>query len=184
MLNAVVHRDYKSPSDIIIKVFDDRISISNPGKLYGSLRLEDLKRNDYVSSLRNRLLAEMFYLTGDIERYGTGFVRIREYLKDYPDISLVMEEMGIFFKLELRLAYSQVTEQVLKLLYVIRNKPMSRRELQIALDLKHREHFRREYLQPALKAGIIAMANPDRPHAPNQLYMLTEKGRKLLPESL
>jgi len=25
LLNAVVHRDYKSPSDIVIKIFDDRI---------------------------------------------------------------------------------------------------------------------------------------------------------------
>lgn len=103
VLNAVVHRDYKSQSDIIIKVFDDRIVISNPGKLYGKLCIADLERDDYVSSLRNRLLAEMFYLTGDIERYGTGFVRIREYLKDYPEIAITVEEMGDFFKAELRL---------------------------------------------------------------------------------
>jgi ATP-dependent DNA helicase RecG len=42
LLNAVVHRDYKSPSDIIIKIFDDRIVFTNPGKLYGKLRIEDL----------------------------------------------------------------------------------------------------------------------------------------------
>lgn len=94
VLNAVVHRDYKSPSDIVIKVFDDRIILSNPGKLYGKLRIADIERDDYVSSLRNRLLAEMFYLTGDIERYGTGFIRIRESLKDYPDVAISVEEMG------------------------------------------------------------------------------------------
>ena len=56
----------------------------------------------YVSSLRNRLLAEAFYLTGDIERYGTGFVRIREILQAYPEIALRVEEMGDFFKVELQ----------------------------------------------------------------------------------
>ena len=30
VINAIVHRDYRNPSDIIIKVFDDNISISNP----------------------------------------------------------------------------------------------------------------------------------------------------------
>ena len=62
----------------------------------------------YVSSLRNRLLAEAFYLTGDIERYGTGFVRAREILQTYPEIVLRVEEMGDFFKVELQ-QVAQVT---------------------------------------------------------------------------
>jgi hypothetical protein len=101
LLNAVVHRDYKSPSDIVIKIFDDRIVFTNPGKLYGKLRIEDLQRNDYLSSIRNRLLAEAFFLMGDIERYGTGFVRIREALSSYTEIGFKIEEIGDFFKAEL-----------------------------------------------------------------------------------
>ena len=56
----------------------------------------------YDSSLRNRLLAEAFYLTGDIERYETGFLRIRELLQAYPEIALRVEEMGDSFKVELQ----------------------------------------------------------------------------------
>ncbi len=69
---------------------------------YGKLCVADLERDDYVSSIRNRLLAEAFYLMGDIERYGTGFVRIREHLRDYPELSLKLEELGDFFIAELR----------------------------------------------------------------------------------
>ncbi|MFH1953081.1 MAG: RNA-binding domain-containing protein [Pseudomonadota bacterium] len=101
LLNAVVHRDYKNSSDIVIKIFDDRILFTNPGRIYGNLTIEDLKRDDYVSSIRNKLLAEAFYLMGDIEKYGTGFVRIREMLKDYPEISFSIEEIGDFFRIEL-----------------------------------------------------------------------------------
>ncbi|MCK5783085.1 MAG: putative DNA binding domain-containing protein, partial [Desulfobacterales bacterium] len=97
LLNCVVHRDYKNLSDIIIKIFDDRIVFTNPGRLYGKLNLQDIQGDDYVSSLRNRLLAEAFYLTGDIERYGTGFVRIRAYLNDYPEIVFTVAEQGDFF---------------------------------------------------------------------------------------
>ena len=60
LLNCMVHRDYKNFSDIIIKVFDDRIVFTNPGNLYGNLRLEDIQRDDYTSSIRNKLLAEAF----------------------------------------------------------------------------------------------------------------------------
>lgn len=112
MLNVVVHRDYKNVSDIVIKVFDDRIVITNPGKLYGKLTLDELSRNDYTSSLRNRLIAEAFYLTGDIERYGTGFVRIREFLLSYPEVTFAIDEKGDFFWVELRLNSDQITPQV------------------------------------------------------------------------
>lgn len=101
LLNCVVHRDYKSTSDIVIKIFDDRISFTNPGRLYGNITVADLQRDDYISSLRNKLLAEMFYLMGDIEKYGTGLIRIRRILRDIPDISLNFEEMGDFFKVDL-----------------------------------------------------------------------------------
>ncbi|MCP4681600.1 MAG: hypothetical protein GY864_04640 [Desulfobacterales bacterium] len=101
LLNSVVHRDYKSASDVIIKIFDDRIIFTNPGTLYGNLTFKDLERNDYVSSIRNKLLAEAFYLTGDIEKYGTGFVRIRKMLKKYPGISFEIDEVGDFFRVNL-----------------------------------------------------------------------------------
>ena len=102
LLNSVVHRDYRHTSDIVIKIFDDRIVFSNPGRIYGNLTIEDLERNDYVSSIRNKLLAESFYLMGDIEKYGTGFIRIRKMLADYPGVSFGISETGDFFMVEMR----------------------------------------------------------------------------------
>jgi ATP-dependent DNA helicase RecG len=102
LLNAVVHRDYKNTSDVVIKIFDNRILFTNPGRIYGNLTIEDLKRDDYVSSIRNKLLAEAFYLMGDIEKYGTGFLRIRQWLGKYPEISYDIREIGDFFSVEIR----------------------------------------------------------------------------------
>ncbi len=41
------------------------------------------------------------------------------------------------------------------------------------LQLKHRTHFRRHFLTPALTAGRITMTQPDRPHSPTQRYHLS-----------
>ncbi len=102
LLNAAVHREYKSASDIVIKIFDHRIIFTSPGRLYGDLTLDDLHGDDYVSAIRNRLLADAFYLMGEIEKYGTGFVRIRKWLKEeYPEIRMEMREKGDFFQIEL-----------------------------------------------------------------------------------
>jgi ATP-dependent DNA helicase RecG len=42
ILNAVVHRDYASASDTMVKIFNDRISIYNPGKLPEGLTVKNL----------------------------------------------------------------------------------------------------------------------------------------------
>jgi ATP-dependent DNA helicase RecG len=92
--NAVVHRDYTDPSDIQIKIFDDRITFFSPGGFYGGLTAAHLKTDHYPSRLRNKLVAEAFYLTNNIEKYGSGFIRIRKALGDYPEVGMELEEMG------------------------------------------------------------------------------------------
>lgn len=139
LLNAVVHRDYKQASDIVIKIFDDRIIFTSPGKLYGGLKIEDLARDDYVSSIRNKLVAEAFYLMGDIEKYGTGFIRIRRQLIDYPGAGFHMSEVGDFFRVELSKTTQKTTqkkslrEQILQL--IAENPKISQREAAEALGL-------------------------------------------------
>jgi ATP-dependent DNA helicase RecG len=44
------------------------------------------------SSLRNKLVAEGFYLINAIEKYGSGFIRIRRALKDYPEVQFDVQE--------------------------------------------------------------------------------------------
>ena len=92
LLNAVVHRDYKDGSDIQIKILDDRISIFSPGIFYGGLTVADIQTDNYRSSLRNKLVAEGFYLINAIEKYGSGFIRIRKALVDYPEVDFSIEE--------------------------------------------------------------------------------------------
>lgn len=68
VLNAIIHRDYMSPIDMQIKIFDNYITIYNPGGLYGNLTVDQLKNDNYQAIARNKLIAEAFYLTGDIEK--------------------------------------------------------------------------------------------------------------------
>ena len=56
----------------------------------------------------------------------------------------------------------QVTEEVERLAQAM-DGPMKRAQIQQALGLKHRDHFRDAYLLPALAAGLVAMTIPDKP---------------------
>ena len=50
------------------------------------------------------------------------------------------------------------------------------------LELKDRESFMNVYLNPALKERFVRMLYPDKPHHPQQKYLLTVKGQMLYQE--
>lgn len=94
VLNTLIHRDYTSSVDVQIKIFDQKITFFSPGGLFDKQTIEALKTDNYQAYTRNKLIAEAFYLAGDIEKYGTGYTRIRNEIKDYPTMSFEFEEMA------------------------------------------------------------------------------------------
>lgn len=77
--NAVCHRDYSSSLAVTIRFFDDRLEIWNPGTLPSDLSPAVLL-SEHPSHPPNTLIAECFYNTRIIERWGTGTVRMAEAL--------------------------------------------------------------------------------------------------------
>jgi ATP-dependent DNA helicase RecG len=72
----IVHRDYRSPSESCVKVFADHIEFFNPGKLPDDISVNDLLSNHYLSTLRNKAIANHFHQLGEIEKYGSGITRV------------------------------------------------------------------------------------------------------------
>ena len=81
VVNMIVHRDYRSASDSIIKIFDNKIEFYNPGRLPDTITVEDLMTNNYRSTPRNKLLADFFKDMGLIEKYGSGIRRVLDSFK-------------------------------------------------------------------------------------------------------
>ncbi|MBT9131401.1 MAG: hypothetical protein DDT41_01707 [candidate division WS2 bacterium] len=81
VLNALTHRDYFNIANFItIKVYDDHIWFHNLGNLLEGITIDELKK-PHQSFLRNPLIAKVFYLCGFIEQYGSGTVRMVEWMK-------------------------------------------------------------------------------------------------------
>jgi ATP-dependent DNA helicase RecG len=78
VINAIVHRDYGDTTDIQIKIFEDALQVWSPGFLPFNVTVEDLFNPEHTSKPRNKLIAQMFYDMGLIERYGSGIHRILE----------------------------------------------------------------------------------------------------------
>ena len=60
-----------------------------------------------------------------------------------------------------------------RLLAVLGGDTLSAAELMARLHLSHRPTFRKNYLNPALKQGLIERTIPDKPNSKNQKYRKT-----------
>ena len=56
IVNAVIHRDYRLNRDIVIRIFDDRITVESPGALPGTITPGNIERAR--SKARNPLVAQ------------------------------------------------------------------------------------------------------------------------------
>jgi len=134
--------------------------------------IEALKRDDYVSSIRNKLLAEAYYLTGDIEKYGTGYVRIRSILKNFPEVLFNISEVGDFFRVELTASsiklerlHEKLHENLSELqkniiVSMLKDPKISHTQLSAILG-KSREAIRKN-INKLKKMGIIKRFGPDK----------------------
>lgn len=93
ILNSIIHKDY-SRTNIFLSVYDDRLSIWNPGELPDTLTIAKLKER-HGSEPRNRLIANVFFMAGYIESWGRGIEIMMEGCKEYniPE-PLIVEEQG------------------------------------------------------------------------------------------
>lgn len=80
VMNMIIHRDYRSASDSIVKIHDNKIEFFNPGRLPDHITVEDLLSNNYSSEPRNKLIADFCKDLGLIEKYGSGIRRVLELI--------------------------------------------------------------------------------------------------------
>ena len=77
LINAIIHRDYfEERFGIFVEIFDDRLEITNFGKL-----LFDKSKLGKISFPRNPILFDMFHRVGLIEKVGSGINRIKDLIK-------------------------------------------------------------------------------------------------------
>jgi ATP-dependent DNA helicase RecG len=95
--NALIHQDFTiKGTGPIIEIFDDRISITNPGKLLPSKKLERLIGTTPES--RNELLASSFRRFGICEERGSGFTKTISAIEFYGLPPLKLEEFDNSFR--------------------------------------------------------------------------------------
>ena len=80
LLNAICHKQYESAIPIQISVYEDRLYVTNIGRLPETWTMENLM-GKHASLPYNPYIAHVFYLAGFIESWGRGIEKICDALK-------------------------------------------------------------------------------------------------------
>ncbi|MBO8465929.1 MAG: putative DNA binding domain-containing protein [Bacteroidetes bacterium] len=95
--NALIHQDFTvKGAGPMIEIFNDRIEISNPGKLLPSKKVDRLIRTTPES--RNEILASAFRRYGICEERGSGFEKAVSAIELYGLPPLKLEELENSFR--------------------------------------------------------------------------------------
>jgi len=205
IINAVIHRDYSlQGKDIKVAIFDDMLEITSPGTIPPTIDLNNLTAGQ--SEIRNKTLAPIFKELQLIEQWGTGFKKLSDELKLYPEIELKFNEPGLSFQAQfIKKNYRPVHEEEIKLetdkhpstiqvpskyhpstiqveLLAFCSLPRARVEIHSKLGMKNRKYVRIEIIKPLLDNKLMGLTIPDKPNSPKQKYITTEKGKLLLEE--
>ena len=108
VINAVIHRDYASPTTIQIRVYDDRIAIWNAVQVPLEWAADPLA-GDLSSKPYNPRIAYAFFRAGMIEAWGRGIRRIvdmcREAGNPTPEWKVESSGDGLWLKFPFSAAY-------------------------------------------------------------------------------
>ena len=207
VINAFVHNDYTYEVAPKFEIFKDRLVITSCGGLPYGISQEEFFSGTSIP--RNKELMRIFRDVELVEHLGSGIPRIlQSYPKEsfkfmentlrviFPideDLQALMEEeaqataqdtMQVPPKYpastpQVPRKYPASTPQVKELLKVFKDIH-NREDLQNLLNLSDREYFRKNYLNPAIEQGFVALTIPDKPTSSKQQYYLTDKGKEFL----
>lgn len=202
LCNSIIHKDYQS-TYIQMKVWNDRITLWNPGELPHGLTIEKLL-GDHESYPRNKLIARVFYLAGFIEAWGRGYSKIRQNFEDaqlrVPTFEqlrggmMATIEREVFMQVnglgqgekhvqnhDITQVITQVSIQVKELIFTIKDDELSKSEMLKIHKFSHKSNktLIEQYFSPAMQLGLVEQTHPEAPRHPKQKYRLTKLGKEV-----
>jgi len=178
-MNYQIHRDYSSNSDgayIYLKIFMDRIEVSNPGELYGNTRLESLGTDSKLEVRNSTIIRLLEEITNIVENRHTGIATMREEMKKAnllePEFESLRGNFKVtFFKENKNEEKTTMKNDYEKILEFCKT-PRNINEIMSYMELKHKPNFRKNYLIPLLNQNKLEMTIPEQPRNKNQKYII------------
>ncbi|MCG2713340.1 MAG: DeoR family transcriptional regulator [Candidatus Omnitrophica bacterium] len=162
VINGLIHRDYFNLADVRVFIFDDRIEIVSPGPFPEGVTPEKPKHKPV-----NKILSDLMYDIGYIEKYGSGIYLENELCLKNGNPKPVYEidpiQTKVIFKSQVKdVTVVEIEEKILEELnerqkkaieYIRKNGKITRKEYEKLCKTSERTANRE--LTELIKKGII-----------------------------
>ena len=173
VLNALIHRDYSMNTEgmpVQIILYEDRLEISNPGGLYGRMKIDQLGK--VQPDTRNPVLAVAMEILNKTENRYSGIPTIRRELKKAsmpePEFRDLRGKFSVCFYKEKETVAVDCSEEYSILSFCKTYR--TRKEIADFLKIKTQAHAIKTYVMPLVKRGVIELEHPEKPRSPSQRY--------------
>lgn len=169
-----------------IAIYDDRVEIESSGAFPPDMTPEKLL-GGHSSEPPNLIIANVLYKSELLESWGRG-IRLmidecrRAAIPD-PEFHTDGSSVWVVFRYKSETAGQapdKYPTSIVRLIKMIGEQTCSLKEMMGMMELKDRENFLGNYLNPSMEAGLVEPLYPDQPKHPKQKYRLTEQGKALL----
>lgn len=174
ILNALVHRDYSIHTEgmpIQLQIFPDKLVVTNPGGLYGRIRLSQL--GEKQADTRNPVLATALETMRITENRYSGIPTIRREMREaglpMPQFENKRDSFCVTLFGERKNAYSKTADE--KSILAFCSTPRSREEIAAFLGIGSVTYAITRYITPLVNEGKIVLSNPSSPRSPKQRYI-------------
>lgn len=174
ILNALVHRDYSIHTEgmpIQLQIFPDRLVVTNPGGLYGRIRLSQL--GEKQADTRNPVLATALETMKITENRYSGIPTIRREMREaglpMPQFENKRDSFCVTLFGERKNTYTKTADE--KSILAFCSTQRSREEIAAFLGIGSVAYAISRYITPLVKEGKIALSNPSSPKSPKQRYI-------------
>ena len=161
VLNALVHRDYSIHTEgmpIQLRIFADRLEITNPGGLYGRLSIDTLGK--IQPDTRNPVIATALEVLNVTENRYSGIPTILRECKAHglpdPEFVNLRGEFTVIFRLQESVPDTDGNDRTAQLLEYCKT-PRSRKEIADFLGLSSVTYAIKTYVQPLIDSGKIGL---------------------------
>lgn len=194
LMNAVMHRDYRSNTPTKFYQYKDRLEIVNPGGLYGNARPENFPDvNDY----RNPVIAEALKVMGYVNKFNRGIARVQKELVDNGNglASFTVDKVTVFSVkvtnakshianinnyLTSKLEELSFSKKTLKVLELCAKEPYCKGDLLKKIGVTNQTVNVRNIINPLILTGCLAPIEEDWKKTRNVRYTATDRGRAYL----
>lgn len=194
LMNAVMHRDYRSNTPTKFYQYKDRLEIVNPGGLYGNARPENFPDvNDY----RNPVIAEALRVMGYVNKFNRGIARVQKELVENGNgkaaftvdkvtvfsvnvTNAKAENVSVGIDTSLDAKELVFSDKSLKVLVLCSFGSHTKKEIFHMIGVTNQTANVRSIINPLIQAGCLAPIEDDKSKLRNVRFGATTRGLEYL----